>query len=197
VSGQEGADRKDRCGIARCAKPIRGLTAARPGHGQRRSARFPPGQKPYGVAKAIPRDRGRVRRIPPDRLSPAAIKAASARSCCLQYWNGVTVLGQQVPLDRDPEGRARIRGLLHLRLQRHRPRSARDFRTNIKISINAGQDMVMVRRSTREFYGEMKGNGREGTMVPMTRIDGLGGTGILRRKGGHGPLEGALRLTAD
>ncbi len=70
-----------------------------------------------------------------------------------------------------------------------------DYRSDIKQSINAGMDMVMVPQKYREFFATLKSLVEAGE-VPLSRIDDAV-TRILRVKAAMGLLEAGRSLGAD
>jgi beta-glucosidase len=70
-----------------------------------------------------------------------------------------------------------------------------DFKTAIKISINAGMDMAMVPDRYRQFFNTLKQLVDEG-QVPMSRIDDAV-TRILRVKFAMGLMDGSRSILAD
>ena len=112
------------------------------GHGhalERRAGRaLParPGRHALDEADAAP--------APPARLRHRDRGRRRLDHAVLQQLERREVLGQQAAAHRHPEGRAGLRGLPDLRLQRASTSSPATTAATIKQSINAGMDMVMV-----------------------------------------------------
>ncbi len=70
-----------------------------------------------------------------------------------------------------------------------------DYKSDVRQSINAGMDMVMVPHKYREFFGTLKGLAQEGA-IPMSRLDDAV-TRILRVKLAMGLLDEGRSPLAD
>ena len=110
-------------------------------------------------------------------------------------WNGVQASASKRPAHRDPEGRARLRGLPDLGLQRHRRDPRRLHRPTSRPRSTPGMDMFMVPDKYVEFYNTLKALVNEGE-VPMSRIDDAVRR-ILRVKAAMGLLDEGANVMAD
>jgi beta-glucosidase len=184
VRGMQGADLKDPLRVLACAKHYVGDGGTTWGTG---TAKWEVPGKPFGVDQGDTRlTEAELRRIHLPGY-PAAIEAGVG-SIMPSYssWNGVKCSGSKRLLTEILKGELGFEGFL-ISDYNALDQLGGDFRSNIKTSINAGMDMVMVPEKYKEFYGDLKDLAEKGE-VPMTRIDDAV-TRILRVKAAMGLLD--------
>ena len=150
VRGLQGADLKDPLRVLACAKHYVGDGGTTWGTG---TAKWEVPGKPYGLDQGDTRlSEAELRRI--HLLGyPAAIDAGVG-SIMPSYssWNGEKCSGSKRLLTEILKGELGFEGFV-ISDYNALDQLGGDFRTNIKTSINAGMDMVMVPEKYKEFYG--------------------------------------------
>ncbi|HET7294081.1 MAG TPA: glycoside hydrolase family 3 N-terminal domain-containing protein [Vicinamibacteria bacterium] len=192
VRGLQGGDLKDPLRVLGCAKHFAGDGATLWGTG------LVSGEAPGG---RYPLDRGDV------RLSEAELKQlhmqgyvsairAGVASIMPSYnsWNGEKCTGSRRLLTEILKGELGFEGFLISDYDAIDELPG-DYRADIKQSINAGMDMVMVPKRYREFYATLKDLVEKGE-IPMARIDDAV-TRILRAKAALGLLDPGRSPLAD
>jgi beta-glucosidase len=192
VRGLQGADMKEPQRVLACAKHFAGDGGTLLGTGLV-STEAPDGR--------FPLDRGDV------RLSEAELKQlhmqgyvtaiqAGVGSIMPSYnsWNGEKCSGSRRLLTEILKGELGFEGFLISDYDAIDELPG-DYRADIKQSINAGMDMVMVPKKYREFYATLKDLVEKGE-VPMARIDDAV-TRILRAKAALGLLDAGRSPMAD
>ncbi len=192
VRGLQGADLKEPQRVLACAKHFAGDGGTLFGTGMT-SAEAPGGR--------FPLDRGDV------RLSEAELKQlhmqgyvtaiqAGVGSIMPSYssWNGEKCSGSRRLLTEILKGELGFEGFLISDYDAIDELPG-DYRADIKQSINAGMDMVMVPKRYREFYATLKDLVEKGE-VPLSRIDDAV-TRILRTKAALGLLDAGRSPLAD
>jgi beta-glucosidase len=192
VRGLQGADMKEPQRVLACAKHFAGDGGTLLGTGLV-SAEAPGGR--------FPLDRGDV------RLSEAELKQlhmqgyvaaiqAGVGSIMPSYnsWNGEKCSGSRRLLTEILKDELGFEGFLISDYDAIDELPG-DYRADIKQSINAGMDMVMVPKKYREFYATLKDLVEKGE-VPMARIDDAV-TRILRAKAALGLLDAGRSPMAD
>ena len=192
VRGLQGADLKEPQRVLACAKHFAGDGGTLWGTGMS-SAEAPGGR--------FPLDRGDV------KLSEAELKQlhmqgyvtaiqAGVGSIMPSYnsWNGEKCSGSRRLLTEILKGELGFEGFLISDYDAIDELPG-DYRADIKQSINAGMDMVMVPKKYREFYATLKDLVDKGE-VPMSRIDDAV-TRILRAKAALGLLDLGRSPLAD
>jgi beta-glucosidase len=192
VRGLQGVDLKEPQRVLACAKHFAGDGGTQWGTGMM-SAEAPGGR--------FPLDRGDV------KLSEAELKQlhmqgyvtaiqAGVGSIMPSYnsWNGEKCSGSRRLLTEILKGELGFEGFLISDYDAIDELPG-DYRADIKQSINAGMDMVMVPKKYREFYATLKDLVDKGE-VPMSRIDDAV-TRILRAKAALGLLDAGRSPLAD
>lgn len=192
VRGLQGADLKEPQRVLACAKHFAGDGGTLWGTGMT-SAEAPGGR--------FPLDRGDV------RLSEAELKQlhmqgyvtairAGVASIMPSYnsWNGEKCSGSPRLLTEILKGELGFEGFLVSDYDAIDELPG-DYRADVKQSINAGMDMVMVPKKYREFHATLKDLVEKGE-VPMARIDDAV-TRILRAKAALGLLDAGRSPLAD
>ena len=192
VRGLQGVDLKEPQRVLACAKHFAGDGGTQWGTGMA-SAEAPGGR--------FPLDRGDV------KLSEAELKQlhmqgyvtaiqAGVGSIMPSYnsWNGEKCSGSRRLLTEILKGELGFEGFLISDYDAIDELPG-DYRADIKQSINAGMDMVMVPKKYREFYATLKDLVDKGE-VPMSRIDDAV-TRILRAKAAMGLLDAGRSPLAD
>jgi beta-glucosidase len=189
VRGLQGPDLEDPLRVLACAKHFAGDGGTTWGTGM------------IQPTKRFPLDRGDT------RLSEAELKslhmqgyvtaiAAGVGSIMPSYnsWNGQKASGSHRLLTEILKGELGFEGFLISDYDAIDELPG-DYRSDIKQSINAGMDMVMVPRKYREFFTTLKGLVESGD-VKMSRIDDAVRR-ILRTKAALGLLEPRPAVQAD
>lgn len=192
VRGLQGSDMKDPKRVLACAKHFAGDGATLWGTGL---------VNPAAPGGRFPLDRGDVR-LSEEELKQLHMQgyvtaiAAGVGSIMPSYnsWNGEKCSGSHRLLTEILKDAMGFEGFLISDYDAIDELPG-DYRADIKQSINAGMDMVMVPKKYREFFDTLKDLVQKGE-VPMARIDDAV-TRILRTKAALGMLDAGFSPRAD
>jgi len=192
VRGLQGSDLKDPLRVLGCAKHYVGDGGTTWGTG---TAKWEVPGKPFGLDQGDTRlTEAELRRI--HMLGyPAAIKAGVGTIMpSYNSWNGEKASGSKRLLTEILKVELGFEGFL-ISDYNALDQLPGDFRSDIKTSINAGMDMVMVPEKYKEFHALLKDLAEKGE-VPMARIDDAVKR-ILRVKAAMGLLGESPVVLAD
>jgi beta-glucosidase len=192
VRGLQGGDLADPLRVLGCAKHYVGDGGTTWGTG---TAKWEVPGKPFGLDQGDTRlTEAELRRI--HLLGyPAAIEAGVGTIMpSYSSWNGEKCSGSKRLLTEILKDELGFEGFL-ISDYNALDQLPGDFRSDIKTSINAGMDMVMVPEKYKAFYGLLKDLVEKGE-VPMARIDDAVRR-ILRVKAAMGLLDERTSVTAD
>jgi beta-glucosidase len=192
VRGLQGADLKDPLRVLGCAKHYVGDGGTTWGTG---TAKWEVPGKPFGLDQGDTRlSEAELRRI--HMLGyPTAIEAGVGTIMpSYNSWNGEKCSGSKRLLTEILKGELGFEGFL-ISDYNALDQLPGDFRSDIKTSINAGMDMVMVPEKYKEFHGLLVDLAEKGE-VPLARIDDAVKR-ILRVKAAMGLLDEGRSSLAD
>jgi beta-glucosidase len=192
VGGLQGPDLKDPLRVLGCAKHYVGDGGTTWGTG---TPKWEVPGKPFGLDQGDTRlSEAELRRI--HMLGyPAAVEAGVGTIMpSYNSWNGEKASGSKRLLTEILKGELGFEGFL-ISDYNALDQLPGDFRSDIKTSINAGMDMVMVPEKYKEFHGLLLDLAEKGE-VPMARIDDAVKR-ILRVKAAMGLLDEGRSALAD
>jgi beta-glucosidase len=190
VRGLQGADLADPLRVLACAKHFAGDggTAWGTGRPDGKGGRFPLDQGDTRMDEAT------LRRIHMQGYVTAIAAGVASIMPSYNSWNGEKCSGSRRLLTEILKGDLGFQGFLISDYNAIDDLPG-DWKSQVKQSINAGMDMVMVPSKYREFFATLKGLVEAGE-VPMARIDDAV-LRILRVKAAMGLLGPAPALSAD
>jgi beta-glucosidase len=190
VRGLQGADLRDPLRVLACAKHFvgDGGTSFGTGRPDGKGGQFPLDQGDTRVDEAT------LRRIHLPGYLTAIEQGVGSIMPSYSSWNGVKCSGSRRLLTEILKEELGFEGFL-ISDYNALDDLPGDERNHVKVSINAGMDMVMVPTKYREFFATLKSLVEAGE-VPMARIDDAV-TRILRVKAAMGLLDEKVSLVAD